>query len=59
MPTVQGNEVTQAQFDSYVKLVERQGEVPKVTTGWCHNQYLGCQFSTIFIGIEKDGYAHS
>lgn len=56
---VQGNDVTKAQFDAYERLVDRWNEVPKVTMGWGSDKYLGCQFKTIFIGIEVDGFAHS
>lgn len=52
-------EITEAQFDSYVKLVQRYKEVPRIIHCGGPDPYLGCQFKNIMIGIEPDGYAHS
>lgn len=52
---------TEEQIDSAIRVIERYQEVPK---GWGFagigsDLYMFLQFSTIYIGIEKDGYAHS
>lgn len=44
------------QIASLIKISRRFEEWPKVAN---FGDYLGLTFSTIFIGIEKDGYAHS
>lgn len=59
MPKCAGLEITQEQFDSYLKVVQRQGEIPIVHRGIAGDKYIGCEFSHIFIGIEPDGCAHS
>jgi hypothetical protein len=47
---------TDEQLKSYLRLVERHGQLPKLKM-W--DGVLFCEFTFILIGIEKDGYAHS
>ena len=52
---------TDAQVEAACNIIERYEEVPKAWgfSGIGGDLYMFLQFSTIYIGIEKDGYGHS
>lgn len=52
-------EITDAQLAEYVALCARLKQIPRIVHCGGSDPYLGCQFDTIIIGIEPDGYAHS
>ncbi len=54
------SERSQEQLMSAVIKVRQYEEFPEFTTsGIGSDTYLGMKFSNIFIGVEKNGYAHS
>jgi len=51
------NKATKEQLKSYKRVCRHQGKLPKER--YFIDDVLFLDFGYIFIGIEKDGYAHS